>query len=123
MNNRLKEIRKSARMTQPEFGKAIGATRDMIATYESGRVTPSDATIELICIKFHISRHWLMTGEGPKDDIDPDDDIILKIIRTYHNLPERFKDQVKILVSMDPEWWIILDEAFNKWEEKKADDL
>ncbi len=119
MNKRLKEIRQTAKLTQAEFGKAIGASRDMVATYESGRVIPSDTTIELICIKFHVSRHWLTTGDGPKEDMDPDDDIILKIIRTYQNLPERFKEQVKILVSLDPQWWIVLDDAFTRWENKQ----
>lgn len=64
MNTRITEIRKSLNMTQTEFGTSIGATRAMIASYESGKVAPDKTTRLLICSKFNVSETWLETGEG-----------------------------------------------------------
>lgn len=63
MKDRIKKIRVDAKMTQEEFGAAIGATRGMVTTYEKGTV-PTLSTRMLICQKFHVSETWLETGEG-----------------------------------------------------------
>lgn len=64
MSARLKHIRKSLGMTQDEFSKRLGLKRNTIATYETGRLTPSDRTISDICREFSISEAWLRYGEG-----------------------------------------------------------
>ncbi len=121
MKDRIKAIRKAAKMTQTEFGHAIGATRSMVASYEGGAVIPSDTLIELICMKFNISRLWLKTGEGPMEDLKSSDSSSpLDIILAIENIPERFKEQLKILLSMDPEWWAVLDKAFETYEAQKS---
>jgi transcriptional regulator with XRE-family HTH domain len=63
MKDRIKKIRVDAKMTQEEFGAAIGATRGMVTTYEKGTV-PTLSTRMLIYQKFHVSETWLETGEG-----------------------------------------------------------
>lgn len=55
MNARIRQIRKSAGLTQDQFGKSLGATRAMIAVYESGRVVPSDAFVKLMCQTYNIN--------------------------------------------------------------------
>lgn len=64
MKERILKIRKDAKMTQPEFGEVIGATRPMIASYEGGKVIPDKSMQMLICSKFNVSERWLETGEG-----------------------------------------------------------
>lgn len=64
MNTRLKSIRHILKMTQPEFGKLCGKSRDAIATYESGRVIPDDTFIKVICLTFNVNEEWLRTGNG-----------------------------------------------------------
>ena len=63
MKDRIKRIRTDAGMTQEEFGKAIGATRGMVTTYEKGTV-PTQSTRLLICSRFNVNESWLETGEG-----------------------------------------------------------
>lgn len=63
MKDRIKKIRVDAKMTQEEFGAAIGATRGMVTTYEKGTV-PTLSTRMLICSKFNVDENWLETGEG-----------------------------------------------------------
>ena len=70
MKDRIKEIRKDYCLTQTEFGERIGATRSMIAVYETGRVTPDASKQLLICKTFGVNQEWLLTGEGPKHPED-----------------------------------------------------
>ena len=63
MKERIKKIRLDARLTQEDFGKAIGASRGMVTTYEKGTM-PTLSTRLLICEKFNVSENWLETGEG-----------------------------------------------------------
>lgn len=119
MKDRIKAVRQRSGMTQTEFGSMIGASRSMIASYEGGAVIPADTVVELICMKFHVSRLWLTTGEGPMEDIDPADDTPAKLAQAYADLPQRFQDAVQVLMGMDPEWWKVLDRAFAAWEEEK----
>ena len=64
MKSRIAEIRNSMNLTQAQFGEEIGATRGMIAKYETGLVVPDKTTRMLICSKFNVNETWLETGEG-----------------------------------------------------------
>lgn len=68
MKERIKHVRASIRkkpkVSQAEFAAMLGTTRPAIASYETGKVVPSDTFIQLLCSKFSINEHWLRTGEG-----------------------------------------------------------
>ena len=64
MKDRIKEVRKSARMTQVEFGEKLGVKGNTVTNYETGLRTPTDAVIRSICREFNVNEEWLRTGEG-----------------------------------------------------------
>ena len=66
IGKRIQTIRKAQvpKLNQGQFGEILGATRDMIASYEKGSVTPKPPFIQLICLKFNVNETWLLTGEG-----------------------------------------------------------
>lgn len=64
MNDRIKAVRKALDLTQQEFGDRLGVKRNTIATYETGKSSPSDAAVSLICREFNVNESWLRTGEG-----------------------------------------------------------
>lgn len=64
LNERIKKLRKSLELTQQEFAEKIGTNRNNIAGYETGKRSPSEAVISLICREFNVSETWLRTGEG-----------------------------------------------------------
>lgn len=64
MKERIKKLRKALDLTQQEFGNRIGIKRNTIANYETGRNTPIDAVISLICREFNANESWLRTGNG-----------------------------------------------------------
>ena len=119
MNERIKTIRKRSSLNQTEFAERIGASRDKVASYETGRVVPSDSILKLISKEFHISYAWLKTGEGPMEDPMPDDGSLDRLTETYRSLPDRLRSLVDALVEMDPDWWKTLDEAFAEIERRK----
>lgn len=66
MKDRIKEIRKLPNIgkTQEEFADFLGISKSNLASYETGRRTPTDAVIGLICQKCDINEDWLRTGNG-----------------------------------------------------------
>ena len=64
MQNRIKQIRKDAHLTQTAFGERIGVKGNTITNYETGLRVPSDAIILAICREFGVNETWLRTGEG-----------------------------------------------------------
>lgn len=64
MKDRIKKVRVNAKLNQSEFGKEISISRSAVWKLENGENTPSERTIEIICIKFGVNEKWLKTGEG-----------------------------------------------------------
>ena len=70
MKDRMKAVRYSLthhdgrRYTQADFAKELGLAKATITAYETGNRVPADSVISLICIRYGISKDWLLTGEG-----------------------------------------------------------
>ena len=86
---RVKEVRKKSKMSQQEFGKCLGVSRDVIGNIEYGRVEPKDLFIDHLCHIFSVSREWLLTGNGNMSD---------EHIESKKNIQEA----VKILENLSP---------------------
>ena len=67
---RVRRIRKMAKLTQEEFGQILGVSRQTINAYENDRQRPPLDMMEKMCGEQEISPRWLLTGMGdPKVDI------------------------------------------------------
>jgi len=111
MKDRIKEIRKhfpKEGKTQETFAEYLGISKQNLASYETGRRTPSDAVIQLICEKCNVNKKWLETGEKPifkekdgsfsellSDLEDSDDDFIKSLIKVYMALDEDSKEALR----------------------------
>ena len=88
MKDRLVEIRKhiggQKKISQSRFAELLGTTRNAVASYELGKVVPSDTFIQLLCSKFHINEDWLRTGAG--DMLLESDDSIFTAFAEKYNL-------------------------------------
>lgn len=65
VGERIKKIRKEARLTQQKFADRIGAKQNTVAQYEIGRNVPIDPVITAICKEFDIQEDWLRYGLEP----------------------------------------------------------
>ena len=64
MNDRLKRIRKSLKLSQAAFGERLGVSRDVINNIENGRVELKELMIKSICSFFLVNETWLRTDKG-----------------------------------------------------------
>lgn len=62
---RVKAIRKNAKLTQPEFGAKIGISFTAVSSIEHGVTNSSEATRRAICREFNVRRQWLEDGIEP----------------------------------------------------------
>lgn len=66
MKDRIKEIREKNPngKNQKTFAEYLGISPANLASYETGRRTPTDAVIQLICQKCDVNEDWLRNGTG-----------------------------------------------------------
>ena len=64
VGERVRVLRKTAKMTQEEFGNILSLSAASISQIESGVVRLTERTTRSICKEFGVSREWLLTGEG-----------------------------------------------------------
>lgn len=122
MKDRIKEIRKSLpqKVTQGEFGSRLGATREMITSYERGVVVPPEPMIKLICSTYNISYAWLKDGIGPMTlPPDTDEELVDSIMvgsnETAKNIMKMFAKAGK----KNPAMWDMLAELMEAYDDVK----
>ena len=64
IGERIKAVRKAAKMTQQDFATAIDVKRLAVAAWEQGQKQPGKARLYVIAAKFNVDLDWLQTGEG-----------------------------------------------------------
>ena len=64
IGERIKSVRKAARLTQAEFSSPVCVSRTHISAIESGNDLPSKGLIKLISLEFEVDENWLVSGEG-----------------------------------------------------------
>ena len=121
MNERIKELRNSLHMTQTEFAKETGKTRDSISNLELGRVSPDNTFVELVCRKFGVNEVWLRTGVGEMKLPMPLDQQLAQIFADVQISDDERARLVKAFASLPPEaypqlykWFLTLMENLGK---------
>lgn len=105
LNARIKELRKTLKLTQEEFGSRVGVKGNTIGNYELSLRNPSDAIIHSICREFNVNEDWLRHGKGEMflpvedevgeivsklvDESNPFYDLIIDIMHTFNNLDDK----------------------------------
>lgn len=114
MNMRIHALRKELGISQTEFGKKINISGPAVAKIESGKNSPSDQTITLICDRFNVNREWLAYGIEPMRPTQSDSDIVL-ITRAMEGQNENKKKLIRIMADMPDE---LLDKMMEYLESK-----
>ncbi|MGP8314934.1 helix-turn-helix domain-containing protein [Enterocloster aldenensis] len=63
-NERIKEIRKSLKMTMERFGERLGVTKTAISNIEKSNRNVTEQMRKAICREFNVNEEWLRTGNG-----------------------------------------------------------
>ena len=64
IGKRIKRIRKDAKMTQKEFGAAVGVGWESVAGWEQGQRQPGKARLYVVADRFKVNIDWLVDGDG-----------------------------------------------------------
>jgi transcriptional regulator with XRE-family HTH domain len=64
VNERIKEIRCSLKLSQRAFAKEVYVSNGYLADIELGHNKVKDRLIHLIVSAFSVNKQWLLTGEG-----------------------------------------------------------
>lgn len=118
MKNRIKQIRNSNPnwKSQDLFASFLGIPKANLSSYETGRRTPTDAVIQLICEKCSVNEEWLRNGTGEpfqpenkNDEISKlfgnvlkssDDDFKYRLINALAKLDDSGRDNLEKLLDM-----------------------
>lgn len=64
INERITELRKELNLSQTDFGKELGVSRDVIKNIEYMKTEPKPLLIQQICKTYNVNPEWLEAGEG-----------------------------------------------------------
>lgn len=94
---RIRELRKTLKMTMEQFGEKIGVTKSTISNIENGNRNATEHMVKSICREFNVDYIWLTTGDGEMF-VDTDDDFIERIDRIMAGENETRKNMFKALL-------------------------
>ena len=121
MNERLKQLRKHLNLTQTEFGKHIGMSRDAIAGYERG-VNVSEPTIRLICKEFDVNYNWLVNGNGSMFvELTREEEItkyIAELVKDDDEMKEFQRKFIRILSRLSIDDWKMIEKFVEELAKK-----
>lgn len=99
---RIRELRKTLKMTMEQFGEKIGVTKSTISNIENGNRNATEHMVKSICREFNVDYIWLTTGDGEMF-IDTDDDFIERIDRIMIGEDDARKNLFKALLEASDE--------------------
>ena len=102
MNERLKLLRKTLKLSQDAFAERIGMKGSSISLLESGGRNITEQVIKSICREFNVDYIWLTTGDGEMF-VDTDDDFIERIDRIMVGEDDARKNLFKALLEASDE--------------------
>lgn len=119
MNERIKQVRQSAGLTQLQFAERLGLSRNFIAMMETGGRDPSDRTISDICREFNINEDWLRTGNGEMSRKLTRSQEIAEFMGDFMNEPDDSprKRFISVLSKLSVDEWQLLAEIAKKMAE------
>lgn len=102
MQNRIKQVRNDAGLSQAEFADKLSLSRNYISLIEIGQREPSERTLNDICRIFGVNPIWLRTGAGEPfvplsrseelaaifEKVEVGDDAKSRLIRAMARLPD-----------------------------------
>lgn len=114
MKERIAELRKSLNLTQDEFAKKLGLSRNYIWMIEKGERIPPDRTISDICRIFSINEDWLRYGLLPiRLERSQEEEIGAMVSAALGGDANFTQSVVKMICSRTPEELKVLEKALS----------
>ena len=90
---RIKQIRAVLGLSQADFGKRLGVSRDVINNIERERVKPKEIFIDHLCLILGVSKTWLIRAEGEMFECVPEkvDKQLSEAIGLFNSLSPKYR--------------------------------
>lgn len=109
LSERIKEIRKSEKLTQQKFAERLGIKQNTVAQYEMGRNVPIDAIITSICREFSVNENWLRYGaESMKAETTQKQKLSRFFADVLATAPDDRSAFIAALDDLPPEFWPLM---------------
>ncbi len=106
IGNRIREVRNNFNLSQSDFGKKIGVSRDVINNLELARLKKDpEALIRLICKTYDVNYGWLINGTGQMHPPKVEEDLTIQIAKLLEGENETAKKVFQAFASFDEEDW------------------
>ena len=109
---RVREVRKEHSLSQDEFAKRLGVSRDVIKNIELNRLAKPEQKIPLIKLiakEFNVSEKWLLLGEGEKIIKTPAGNLAKLLVDIKTGKNEFAAMYIDFLASLTDEEWAIFE--------------
>lgn len=122
MNNRIREVRKTVpgKLTQEEFGARLGVSREVITSYELGRVIPPEPTLRLIATTFKVDYVWLKTGKGSMF-ASQEDEVLAAVDDLMTGENKTAQALIRMMAKLDEEQWAALEQIIEVLKKEMGD--
>ncbi len=116
IGKRVSVLRKTLKLTQTEFAKALSIGQQALSMIENGQRDLSEKNIKLICFSYKVSYDWLVNGIGDmfQSDDDGDAQAIVDSVMTGDN--EFAKKILVKFAKLSDEHWKQLQEILTELE-------
>lgn len=95
IGNKITELRKQKNLSQTDFARTVGVSREMIGRYERGEVMPSIEVAKKIADALEVSLDYL-AGNSKKATVDKK---TMKLIHDIEDLEPSIKDKLIFLAN------------------------
>lgn len=110
MEDRLRAIQDKNEMTKKEFAESLGIPKSTLEGYMYGKRNPNKAFIRLVCDRFSVNEHWLLTGEGSMyAPVDREKAVYDAIKKARPDMPDSFpKDFAAAMAKLSEDDWLFI---------------
>ena len=120
MNERVKEVRKTMKLSGEKFGERLGVGKTAISLIESGKNNLTEQMIISICREFDVNEEWLRYGTGEMFiERTSDEEIEAFIGDLLKDEEDSFKKRlISSLAALDNAGWDILEKFLNSIQKR-----
>lgn len=123
INERIKLLRKTLKLSQTDFGKNLGVSRDVINNIDRSTVEPKPLLLEHICAVYNVNPDWLIHGTGEmfleRDTQDEIADFLTQLMSDDdESIRKRF---ILALSKFDGGDWATVEKFIDSFTQKEKD--
>ena len=123
INDRIKELRKTLRLSQTAFGERIGLGRGSIKGFDEKTTVPTSSQLVVICKEYNVNSDWLNHGTGEmfleRDSDDEINDFLSSIIDDDDkSIRKRF---ILALSKFDGDDWATVEKFLDSFTKTEKD--